>query len=93
MHTKSATQSWITLCRSQREIAHRGISEIRVIDSARTFRGFDERLHKFQKSRLYPNKERLVMKYCNLEASYLSVAEISLGSWLTYDVGVERAPN
>ncbi|HEX3675431.1 MAG TPA: aldo/keto reductase, partial [Rhizomicrobium sp.] len=30
------------------------------------------------------------MKYRKLGASDLSVSEISLGSWLTYGVGVER---
>jgi aryl-alcohol dehydrogenase-like predicted oxidoreductase len=32
------------------------------------------------------------MKYRKLGASDLSVSEISLGSWLTYGVGVEREP-
>jgi aryl-alcohol dehydrogenase-like predicted oxidoreductase len=35
-------------------------------------------------------RESAIMKYRKLGASDLSVSEISLGSWLTYGVGVER---
>ena len=36
-------------------------------------------------------RREMTMKYRKLGASDLSVSEISLGSWLTYGVGVERA--
>src|ERR1700728_144720 len=35
-------------------------------------------------------RKSAIMKYRKLGASDLSVSEISLGSWLTYGVGVER---
>jgi 1-deoxyxylulose-5-phosphate synthase len=38
----------------------------------------------------HPEKKDTAMKYRKLGASDLNVSEISLGSWLTYGVGVER---